>query len=74
PESPPPESPPPESPPPESPPPQASPRASAANAPGTDFRPAARVRRRADARVRELCDPPTYMDASGIRHFKKGCV
>ena len=21
-----------------------------------------------------LCDPPTYMDAAGIRHFKKGCL
>jgi len=20
------------------------------------------------------CDPPTFMDAAGIRHFKKGCL
>ena len=26
------------------------------------------------ASVAERCDPPTYMDAAGIRHFKKGCL
>jgi len=25
-------------------------------------------------RTRSSCDPPTYMDAAGIRHFKKDCL
>jgi eukaryotic-like serine/threonine-protein kinase len=25
-------------------------------------------------RAREACDPPTYMDEMGIRHFKRGCL
>jgi eukaryotic-like serine/threonine-protein kinase len=25
-------------------------------------------------RTREGCDPPTYMDEMGIRHFKRGCL
>jgi tRNA A-37 threonylcarbamoyl transferase component Bud32 len=37
------------------------------------------VRRAASERPRETgamgaCDPPTYMDAAGIRHFKKDCL
>jgi serine/threonine-protein kinase len=26
------------------------------------------------ARVNASCEPPTYMDSAGIRHFKKGCL
>lgn len=30
--------------------------------------------RPSDAAARSKCDPPTYLDSDGIRHFKDGCI
>lgn len=32
------------------------------------------VRTATDVAVKPNCDPPTYLDAQGIRHFKEGCL
>ena len=48
---------------------------SASEGPAVDaMKPRRLVQPRAATRGRERCDPPTYMDTAGIRHFKKGCV
>jgi eukaryotic-like serine/threonine-protein kinase len=48
--------------------------AEARRGPGAAASAAARRSEPRSPRFAERCDPPTYMDAAGIRHFKKGCL